>query len=44
LQAFAQGTRANDMDMPMRTIAGALTESEIRALARAYANENANGP
>jgi cytochrome c553 len=44
LQAFAQGTRANDMDMPMRTIAGVLTESEIRALARAYANENANGP
>jgi len=33
----------NDMDMPMRTIASALTESEIRALARAYANENAHG-
>jgi cytochrome c553 len=44
LRAFAQSTRANDMDMPMRTIAGALTESEIRALARAYANEDANGP
>jgi cytochrome c553 len=44
LQAFAQGTRANDMDMPMRTIAGVLTESEIRALARAYASEDANGP
>ena len=44
LQAFAQGTRANDMDMPMRTIAGALTESEMHALARAYANENATGP
>jgi cytochrome c553 len=44
LQAFAQGTRANDMDMPMRTIAGVLTESEIRALARAYANDDANGP
>jgi cytochrome c553 len=44
LQAFAQGTRANDMDMPMRTIAGVLTESEIRALARAYANEDADGP
>jgi cytochrome c553 len=39
LQAFAQGTRANDMDMPMRTIAGVLTESEMRALAQAYANE-----
>jgi cytochrome c553 len=44
LQAFAQGTRANDMDMPMRTIAGVLTESEIRELAQAYANENTNGP
>jgi cytochrome c553 len=44
LQAFAQGTRANDMDMPMRTIAGVLTESEIRALARAYANDDTNGP
>jgi cytochrome c553 len=44
LQAFAQGTRANDMDMPMRTIAGALTDSEIRALAHAYAIENAKGP
>jgi cytochrome c553 len=44
LQAFAQGTRANDMNMPMRTIAGVLTESEIRAFARAYANENASGP
>lgn len=44
LQAFAQGTRANDMDMPMRTIAGTLTDSEIRALARAYANQNATGP
>jgi cytochrome c553 len=44
LQAFAQGTRANDMDMPMRTIAGALTESEIQSLAQAYANEDATGP
>jgi len=30
--------------MPMRTIAGALTESEIQALAQAYANEDATGP
>ena len=44
LQSFAQGTRANDMDMPMRTIAGALAESEIRALARAYAKDDADGP
>jgi hypothetical protein len=32
------------MDMPMRTIAGALAESEIRALARAYAKDDADGP
>lgn len=44
LQAFAQGTRVNDMNMPMRTIAGALTDSEIQALAQAYANEDGNGP
>jgi cytochrome c553 len=44
LQAFAQGTRATDMNMPMRTIARVLTESEIQTLARAYANENASGP
>jgi cytochrome c553 len=44
LHAFAQGTRANDMDMPMRTIAALLTKSEIQALAQAYASANANGP
>ncbi len=44
LQAFAQGTRANDMDMPMRTIAGVLTRSEIQALAQAYGSEDATGP
>jgi len=44
LHAFAQGTRANDMDMPMRTIAVMLTESEMRALAQAYASENTNHP
>ncbi len=37
LHAFAQGTRANDMNMPMRTIAAMLTESEMRALAQVYA-------
>jgi cytochrome c553 len=37
LQAFAQGTRANDMNMPMRTIAGLLTPEEMKSLASAYA-------
>ena len=36
LQAFAQGTRANDMNMPMRTIAGLLTPVEMKSLASAY--------
>lgn len=36
LQAFAQGTRANDMNMPMRTIAGLLTPAEMKSLAVAY--------
>jgi cytochrome c553 len=39
LHAFAQGTRANDMNMPMRAIAAMLSESEMLALAQAYANE-----
>jgi cytochrome c553 len=36
LQAFAQRTRANDMNMPMRTIAALLTSGEIKSLAAAY--------
>jgi cytochrome c553 len=44
LQAFAENTRTNDMDMPMRTIAAMLTESEMHALARAYANEGTKAP
>lgn len=44
LHAFSQGARANDMNMPMRTIAAMLTESEMRALAQACANENAKEP
>jgi cytochrome c553 len=44
LHAFAQGTRANDMNMPMRTIAAMLSESEMRALAQAYANEKTQQP
>ena len=38
LHAFAQGTRGNDMNLPMRTIAAMLTESEMHALAQAYAD------
>jgi len=37
LQAFAQGTRANDINMPMRTIAGLLMPEEMKALASLYA-------
>jgi len=44
LLAFAQCTRANDMDMPMRTIAGKLTGSEMHALAHVYANEGTKEP
>jgi cytochrome c553 len=36
LEAFADGTRANDINMPMRTIAGLLTEDERQALAEYY--------
>jgi cytochrome c553 len=38
LQNFAQGVRANDMNMPMRTIARLLKPDEMRALAVAYSN------
>ncbi len=36
LQAFANRTRSNDINMPMRTIAALLTEQERRALAEYY--------
>lgn len=36
LQAFAQGNRSNDMNMPMRTIAAQLTPAEMKSLAAAY--------
>ena len=36
LDAFARGFRANDIDMPMRTIAGLLSEDERRDLAKYY--------
>ena len=39
LHNFAQGVRANDMNMPMRTIAGMLSGEEMHALAAAYSNE-----
>jgi cytochrome c553 len=44
LHAFAQGTRGNDMNLPMRTIAAMLTESEMHALARAYAKQGTKEP
>jgi cytochrome c553 len=36
LQAFAEGTRANDINMPMRTIASVLTREEMKSVALAY--------
>ena len=36
LEAFANGTRANDINEPMRTIAELLTEDERHALAEYY--------
>jgi cytochrome c553 len=36
LEAFASGTRANDINMPMRTIVSLLTEDERHALAEYY--------
>ena len=36
LEAFANGTRANDINLTMRTIAGLLTEGERQALAEYY--------
>jgi len=36
LEAFADGSRANDINMPMRTIAGLLTNDERQALAEYY--------
>jgi cytochrome c553 len=36
LEAFANDTRANDINMPMRTISGLLTDDERHALAQYY--------
>jgi cytochrome c553 len=38
LQDFAQGLRSNDMNMPMRTIAGMLKSEEMHAVAVAFAS------
>ena len=39
LQNFAQGVRANDMNLPMRTIARQLKPDEMHAVAVAYSSE-----
>ena len=36
LEAFADGSRANDINLPMRTIAALLSEDERKALADYY--------
>jgi cytochrome c553 len=36
LEAFGSGSRANDINMPMRTIAGLLTEEERHAIAEYF--------
>lgn len=42
LDAFAHGRRANDINMPMRSIAAALTAQERQAIADYYASGEAN--
>ena len=42
LNAFAVGTRTNDIDMPMRSIAGLLTAEERQALAAYYGSGKAD--
>jgi cytochrome c553 len=44
LTAFAQGTRRNDINAPMRFIASQLTAEEIEALAQYYAGDLAQPP
>ncbi|MBV8360084.1 MAG: hypothetical protein JO189_19420 [Deltaproteobacteria bacterium] len=41
LQDFAQGLRANDMNMPMRTIAAMLRPDEMHAVAAVFSNNGA---
>jgi cytochrome c553 len=41
LAAFAQGMRQNDINEPMRTIAGQLTPDEMHAVAVYYGAEGA---
>jgi len=40
LEAFANRSRRNDINMPMRTIAGLLTEEERHAIAEYYGSGN----
>jgi cytochrome c553 len=42
LQEFAKGTRANDINMPMRSIAAMLTDEEKRAIAAYYGSGSAD--
>lgn len=44
LTAFAQGTRRNDINAPMRFIASQLTAEEIEALSRYYTGDLAQPP
>jgi len=44
LEKFARGGRANDINMPMRSIAAQLREDEIRAIADYYGAGLANSP
>lgn len=44
LEDFADGTRANDVNLPMRSIAAALTEDERHALAEYYGAGFGAGP
>jgi cytochrome c553 len=44
LEEFAKGSRANDIDMPMRSIASLLTEEERQAVAAYYGSGSAASP
>jgi cytochrome c553 len=44
LQAFADGSRANDINLPMRSIAAAMTDDERHALAEYYGAGFGQGP
>lgn len=44
LEDFAKGSRSNDIDMPMRSIAGSLTEEERQGVAAYYGSGLGNLP